>query len=147
MRTRVSHKNCERCGEEFLPRSSRPNTRKFCSRSCSGKSKKGMEGENAMRWKGGKRLNAKGYVDVWIPPEERERRGQKRKYVLEHRLVMENHLGRPLLPTEQVHHKNGVRHDNRLENLELWDKGHSLPGVRSGDVQPCPLCNGTGVCP
>jgi hypothetical protein len=53
-----------------------------------------------------------GYVLVYDP--------ERRRRVLEHRYVMEQHLGRHLLRHENVHHRNGNRRDNRLENLELW---------------------------
>ena len=62
----------------------------------------------------GRHVSPDGYIKV------PDRSGRSRS-ILEHRLVMENHLGRQLLPVENVHHINGNRSDNRIDNLELWN--------------------------
>ena len=62
------------------------------------------------------RKDKSGYVYVRIDDEH--------GWVREHRWVMQQHIGRPLLASETVHHKNGQRDDNRIENLELWDTSH-----------------------
>lgn len=76
------------------------------------------------RWKGGYRYH-NGYRKVYIPNDHPlAPYRQSDKTLFEHRLIMMQHLGRPLTPTEQVHHINGVKDDNRLENLQLVVGNH-----------------------
>jgi hypothetical protein len=84
--------------------------------------KKNLPLDTVLRGKGPKEegyLNNKGYR-LMI---KKESETGKYRRVYKHVLVMEEHLGRKLMKGETVHHKNGVRDDNRLENLELWNKG------------------------
>jgi len=78
-------------------------------------------GSNNHRWSGGRVVDGKGYIKVLVCPGHTGTRG---KYEREHRAVMARHIGRPLLSTEEVHHKNGIRDDNRIENLELKASPH-----------------------
>lgn len=85
-------------------------------------------------WKGGRRITKQGYVvvhpslfpDVWEWYPER-------KILKEHIAVMSRKMGRRLYEDETVHHKNGIRHDNRLDNLELWSSNHAA-GQRVEDL-------------
>lgn len=79
---------------------------------------KAHKGKRSTAWKGGRYKNH-GYWLVWKPKHPNS---ATNGYIGEHRLVMSEHLGRSLVKQENVHHKNGDRSDNRLENLELWNK-------------------------
>ena len=71
-----------------------------------------------------------GYVTIYI---------EGRGHIKEHRYIMEKNIGRQLREGESVHHKNGIRNDNRPENLELFISNH--PAGQRGKDLVCPHCN------
>ena len=77
----------------------------------------------------GRFVHGQGYVFVKVGPTASPGRG----WVQEHRWVMEQALGRSLRSYEEVHHRNTVRTDNRLDNLELWARPQP-PGGRVEDL-------------
>ncbi len=79
-----------------------------------------IRGMDRVNWKGG--TLSEGYRKIMVDG----------KQVREHRVFMSRHVERPLLTTEEVHHKNGIRSDNRLDNLELWSTSQP-PGQRIED--------------
>lgn len=106
---------CEVCGKNFPIYKARVTTcSKECGRTLSGKK---QTGDKNHQWDGGKQHLTAGYVRVKV---NNHPFADSNGYIMEHRLVMEQHLGRPLTRKEHVHHKNGNRADNRIENLELW---------------------------
>lgn len=78
----------------------------------------------------GRKVDSQGYVSLHRPDHPAARCDG---WVFEHRIVMEQHIGRLLHQQETVHHRNGIKTDNRIENLELWTKKHPS-GVRAADL-------------
>jgi len=122
---------CVDCGKErwvkFIKGKLRNNRCKSCSHA----------GDKNPYWKGGG-CKIDGYIQIKLQPDDfLYSMADKRGYVREHRLIMAKHLKRCLQSWEIVHHKNGLRDDNRIENLELTDsRGEHLlahsKGYRNG---------------
>lgn len=89
--------------------------RSYCSKPCVGRYAK--PGRNSQPGK--YTFSADGYPLIYLSPDQRPAGVRGSRYA-EHRYVMMQRLGRDLLPGENVHHVNGVKTDNRPENLELW---------------------------
>jgi len=100
---------CDNCGKEFV-RKVQSKLFTFCSQDCS---RAYMTMENSPFFKNGRRIDSNGYVIILVGPKKIE---------YEHRVVMENHINRKLEGNEIVHHKNGNRTDNRIENLAIMEK-------------------------
>lgn len=86
---------------------------------------KPRSGEAHPNWKGGRYIDQQGYVRTWVRADDPMRcMALSSGHVLEHRLVMARQIGRPLNKRETVHHINGDKQDNRLENLQLRQGNH-----------------------
>ncbi len=109
--------------------------RRGITKSCSCYQKEHMKnrkGSSHPSWRGGRSEDYNGYIRI----HDRDNpNANKSGYVFEHVLVMSHFLGRPLYKNESVHHKNGIRSDNRLDNLELVTvTGHHFFGQRVEDM-------------
>jgi len=104
---------------------------RLCSAQKRGKEEKASGaniGSNNPQWKGGRQKTLAGYIRVFISPDSpyysmrRKVKGRASNDILEHRLIMAHHLGRCLYSWEVIHHLNGIKSDNRVENLYLVNR-------------------------
>lgn len=95
----------------------RARTSKYCKNCCKGARYKGSLNGN---WKGGFKMHVDGYKYIYKPDHPFS---VNHKYIMEHRLIFEKHLGRYLKSNEVIHHINENRLDNRIQNLKLYQSG------------------------
>jgi len=116
----VVERTCEHCGKAFKVAANvvRRGYGKFCSRSCT---RKGRTGERASNWRGGLNISPEGYRRITVTGKGT---------IFEHRHVMEEHLGYTLPSNVHVHHINGIKDDNRIENLALMRASEHLAAER-----------------
>ena len=121
---------CLDCGKERWVRLNNSKERRGIPRSQRCKHCANFKETSGM-WKGGRSRKNDGYMRVRLYPDDFFfPMANKDLYVLEHRLLMAKSLNRCLLPWEVVHHKNGDKGDNRLENLVLLpEQSKHLPDV------------------
>lgn len=120
---------CENCGKNFVRK--KKAVGRFCSTACH------YEHECPI---GTVRDGGNGYKIIKVPAGTpgAKKFGDRSGWMWEHRYAMQQVLGRPLENHENVHHINGVRSDNRPENLELWKRSQPA-GIRSADYH-CAGC-------
>ncbi len=150
MRCQVIWSECPECGrKKWVPLKYAGGLCNACSLTLRARPKtKGIKRPNASakqrgalnhNWKGGRKKHRDGYVYVKLTPDDPmyEMAGNE-GYVLEHRLAVARAIGRPLKPSERVHHRDGDKAHNDIANLELWFGGHPT-GIRAADHH-CPGC-------
>jgi AraC-like DNA-binding protein len=94
-------------------------------------------------WSGGRTVTGDGYIRIWVDPsDELSCMRQDSGYVLEHRLTMARHLGRPLRQDETVHHIDGNRSNNEISNLQIRNGRHG-----KGIVLQCADCGSRNLVP
>lgn len=126
--------NCCVCGHKFFHPGKAGVGAGVCSPACSGKK---FAGNKSPRWKGGKHIPPNGYVHVLLPVGHPWRRG--RRYIVEHRMVVQNKIGRELASHEFVHHLNGNKTDNRIENLALCSRQNHFDFIKRLQDRICEL--------